>query len=101
MALTCIQPAASTESFLLLLHPAACWQPDISFPCVRPCATSWLAQLGALGQLAVSEALEASALRPCVLAWLAGAGLLAGRCGIPFDGADAAWLVAFAHPVDV
>ena len=36
-----------------------------------------------------------------MLLWLAGARLLAGRCAVPFDGADAAWLVAFAHPADV
>ena len=36
-----------------------------------------------------------------MLVWLAGARLHAGRSAVPFDGADAAWLVAFAHPPHV
>ena len=36
-----------------------------------------------------------------MLVWLAGARLHAGRSAVPFAGADAAWLVAFARPPDV
>ena len=43
----------------------------------------------------------ASSLEPRMLVWLAGARLHAGRSAVPFDGADAACLVAFAHPPDV
>ena len=45
--------------------------------------------------------LLASALEPRMLVWLAGARLHAGRGAVPFDGADGACLVAFAHPPGV
>ena len=36
-----------------------------------------------------------------MLVWLAGARLHAGQSVVPYAGADAAWLVAFAHPPHV
>ena len=66
-------------------------------PCALACVQAQLP--GPMPLASSSQRRVASALRPCMLVcW--GTPSCGSMCS-PFDGADAAWLVAFAHPMDV